>query len=60
MPIALWTTLTTGARQLVVHDAAVTMSCRRVVKVVVDPRDDVQRIAALHRRGDVTFTPAAR
>ena len=27
MPMPSWMTLTTGARQFVVHDAAVTMSC---------------------------------
>ena len=27
IPIPSWITLTTGARQLVVHEAAVTMSC---------------------------------
>jgi hypothetical protein len=44
-------TLTTGARQLVVHEAAVTRWCSgRVVLVVVDAVDDVQ--GALGRRRD--------
>ena len=44
MPMPSWITLTTGARQLVVQEAAVSESCALgLVEVVVDADDDVQR-----------------
>ncbi len=53
MPMPSWTTLTIGARQLVVQDAAVTMRCRRrVVAVMVDAEHDVEHTAGLDRRGN--------
>ena len=53
MPIASCTTLTTGARQLVVQEAAVSSRCRvGLVELVVDADDDVQRAVVLDRRRD--------
>jgi hypothetical protein len=51
MPMASCTTFTTGARQLVVHEAAVTMRCRPGRTGVVDADHDVQHVAHLHRGG---------
>ena len=53
MPIASCTTFTTGARQLVVQDAAVSSRCcAGLVEMVVDADDDVERAVVLDRRRD--------
>src|SRR5690554_2348437 len=53
MPRFSWITLTTGARQLVVQLAAVTIRCRagpgRVEEVVVDPHHQIEHALVLHR-----------
>ena len=53
MPIASCSTFTTGARQLVVQDAAVSSRCSRgLIEIVVDADDDVERAGVLDRRRD--------
>ena len=53
MPIASCSTFTTGARQLVVQDAAVSSRCcAGSIAMIVDADDDVQRRRVFHRRGD--------
>ena len=61
MPIASCSTFTTGARQLVVQDAAVSSRCsRRLIEMIVDADDDVERAGLLHRRRDDHPLDAAR
>ena len=62
IPIPSWITFTTGARQLVVHDAAVSRSWRsRLVEVVVDADDEVQRARSLTGAATITLrTPCSK
>ncbi len=54
-----WITLTIGARQFVVQDAAVNSQCRSgSVQAVVDADDDVERLALLDRGSDNDFRHA--
>ena len=61
MPIASCSTFTTGARQLVVQDAAVSKRMpRRLIELIVDADDDVEGAAVLDRCGDDDLFDAAR
>ncbi len=61
MPSPSWITFTTGARQLVVQEAAVTRRAARVVDVVVHAIDDIGAPPALTGADTTTFfTPAAK
>ena len=57
MPIESFSTLATGARQLVVHDALETIVCSAVELVVIDAVDDGQ-VDALGGRGNQHFLGA--
>ena len=57
MPMLSWTTLTSGARQFVVQDAAVDIMFEGVIKMVINSINNIERFAILNWCGNEDFEP---